>query len=207
MLFNQIAIEAIVAGGNGRVSGEYDFARDPAYGFVKADAFFLHTIANGFQNRKCAVAFIEVQHAGRDSHGFQSTKTANTKKQLLADPYVAVATVQTRRESAIVRSVALDVGIKEEEIATSNAHAPDAGANGTATRFNLHGHRLAFGIDGRLHRQLRCVGRQVLFLLPALNIEPLAEVALSIENADANQRNAEIRGTFDVVAGEHSEAA
>ena len=38
-------------------------------------------------------------------------------------------------------------------------------------------------------------------------IEMLPEIALVVEQADADQRNAEVGGALDVVAGEHAEAA
>ena len=57
------------------------------------------------------------------------------------------------------------------------------------------------------HRQLVDVGVEVLFLLPAVDVEPLPEVALAVEQADADQRDAEIGRALDVVAGEHAQAA
>ena len=45
------------------------------------------------------------------------------------------------------------------------------------------------------------------FLLPAVGVEVLAEVALAVEQADADQRQAEVAGALQVVAGEDAEAA
>ena len=66
---------------------------------------------------------------------------------------------------------------------------------------------LAVGADGGLHRQLVDVGLEVLFVLPAVLVEALAEVALAVEEADADERDAEVGGALDVVAGEDAEAA
>ena len=66
---------------------------------------------------------------------------------------------------------------------------------------------LAVASDGRLHRQLVDVGVEVLFVLPAVVVEALAEVALVVEQADADERDAQVAGALDVVAGEHAEAA
>ncbi len=48
---------------------------------------------------------------------------------------------------------------------------------------------------------------QILFLLPALAIQALAEVALAVEQADSDQRNIEVGRALDVIAGEHAQAA
>ena len=55
--------------------------------------------------------------------------------------------------------------------------------------------------------QLIDVGLEILFVLPALLVEALQEIALVVEQADADERNAEIGGALDVVAREHAQAA
>ncbi len=44
-------------------------------------------------------------------------------------------------------------------------------------------------------------------MLPALAVEPLAEVALAVKQADADQGNVQVRGALDVIAGQHAQAA
>jgi hypothetical protein len=44
------------------------------------------------------------------------------------------------------------------------------------------------------------VERQVVFVLPAVDVEPLPEVALVVVEPDADERDAEVRRAFDVVA-------
>ena len=44
-------------------------------------------------------------------------------------------------------------------------------------------------------------------LLPAVGVELLVEVALGVQQPDADQRHAEVGGRLEVVAGEHAEAA
>ena len=76
-----------------------------------------------------------------------------------------------------------------------------------AARFDLDGDRLAVLADRRLHRKLADVGRQVFFLLPAGAVQPLPEISLAIEQADADQRNVQIGRALDVIAGQHAQAA
>src|SRR5262249_6995229 len=48
---------------------------------------------------------------------------------------------------------------------------------------------------------------RVAFLLPAIDVEVLPEVAFAIHQPDADERNAEVTGGFEMVAGQHAKAA
>ena len=58
-----------------------------------------------------------------------------------------------------------------------------------------------------LHRQQAVIDVEVVLVLPAVAIEPLPEVALVVVQADADERDAEVRRALDVIAGEDAEAA
>ncbi len=51
------------------------------------------------------------------------------------------------------------------------------------------------------------VEQGVALLLPAVGVEALAEVAVPVEQPDADQRHAEVARRLEVVAGQHAEAA
>ena len=72
---------------------------------------------------------------------------------------------------------------------------------------DLDHHRLAVLPDGDLDRQLVDVGVDVFFLLPAVLVEALPEVALLVKQAHADQRDAEVGRALDVVAGQDAQAA
>ncbi len=65
---------------------------------------------------------------------------------------------------------------------------------------------VAAAVSG-IERQVEEVVLGIAFLLPAVDVEVLAEVAFAIHQADADQRQAEVAGALEVVAGEHAEAA
>ena len=46
-----------------------------------------------------------------------------------------------------------------------------------------------------------------MFLLPAVDRNPLVEIALRVHEADADQRHAEVAGFLAVIAGQHTQAA
>ena len=85
MLFDKIGAETVVTCGHRRVRGENHFARDSGTACMEADAFFLHAHANRLQHSESAVAFVQMQNAGRDAHGLQSAQAAHAQQQFLAD--------------------------------------------------------------------------------------------------------------------------
>ena len=98
---------------------------------VEVDAFVFHAGADGFEDGEAAVAFVEMQDAGRNAHGVESAEAADAEQQLLADAHAGVAAVEARGELAILRGVAVDVGIEQQEVAAADVDAPDLGANGS----------------------------------------------------------------------------
>ena len=58
-----------------------------------------------------------------------------------------------------------------------------------------------------MERQPRRVVLRVALLLQVGVVQLLPEVALAVEEADADERNTEVRRRLEVVAGEHAEAA
>ena len=167
----------------------------------------LHAVANRFQHGKSAVAFVQVQNAGRDAHGPQGAETSDAQQQFLADADARIAAVQARSQFAVFGMIAFDVRIEQKQIAASHFHAPDFGADGAAAGLDLHGDRFAVRSDGGFHGQLVDIGLEIFFLLPAGAIQALPEISLAVKQADADQRNAQIGGALDVIAGQHAQAA
>ena len=207
VLLDQVRREAVVAGGHGRVGGEDDLAGNLHRGGFEVDALFLHTVADGLEDGEAAVAFVEVEHAGRDAHRLDGAETADTEQQLLTDAGARVASVEARSEFAVLGRVALNVGVEQEEIAAADLDLPNFCTDRPAAGPDLHDDGLAVGTDGGLHGELIDVGADVLLLLPSSLVEALQEVALAVEQPDADQRNVEVGGALDVVSGEHAEAA
>ena len=72
VLFNQVAVEAVVAGGNRRVRGEDRAMGHFAQADFEAHAVFLHPLADRLQRGERAVAFVEMINARRDAQRRQA---------------------------------------------------------------------------------------------------------------------------------------
>ena len=85
VLFDEIGREAIVAGRHRRVRREHHLRGDATGGFLEADAFGVHPAPNEFEGRERAVAFVEVDDAGRDAERGERLDAADAEQQLLPD--------------------------------------------------------------------------------------------------------------------------
>src|SRR5579864_7992429 len=97
----------------GRVRGKHYFARNSSHRLVEIQAFFLHATADGLEDGKAAVAFIQVENPRSDAHRLQRTKAADAQQQLLADPDAPVSAVQSGRELPVLWSVAWHIRIEQ----------------------------------------------------------------------------------------------
>ena len=187
--------------------GKNHFARNLACGGIEVQPLFFHAAANRLKHRKAAVSLVQMQHSRRDAHRLERAKAANAQQQLLANARPPVATIEPRRQLAILGRIPLHIRVQQQQIAAAHLDPPHLCLDRSTPRLNLHHHRLAVLSDCRLHRQLIHVGLQVLFPLPAAVIQPLQKVALPVKQPNPNQRNVQVGRAFDVVARQHAQAA
>ncbi len=93
VLFYQARVEAIVPGGDRCVRGEDAPLRHFAQGVVKAEAVFVHPLADCFQRGEGAVTLVEVVDSRRDSQCPQRPHAPHAQYQFLANPGAMVAAV------------------------------------------------------------------------------------------------------------------
>ncbi len=153
-----------------------------------------------------AVPLVEVKDARRDAQRRERADSANAKEQLLANAHALVATVQACGQLPILRLVAVDVRIEQEERGPADGHPPDPGGECPGAGLDRHHDGHAVGERG-LHRQQPVIDVEVVLVLPAVPVQPLPEVPLVVVQPDPDQRDPEIGGALDVIAGEDPQAA
>src|SRR5579863_3982818 len=85
VFLDELRTEAVVAGGDGGVGGENDFARNVAGGGVKVEAFLFHAGTDGFKDGETAVTFVEVKDAGRNAHRLERAESSDAEEKFLAN--------------------------------------------------------------------------------------------------------------------------
>ena len=115
--------------------------------------------------------------------------------------HLLVAAVEPRRElRGRCGRVGLDVGVHQEERDAPDLDALDLGVDRAARQIHLDHHLAPVGGQRGHGGHVGEVQLLVDRLLPAVGVDALAEVALRIEEADADERQAQIAGLFAVVA-------
>src|SRR5689334_4821019 len=132
---------------------------------------------------------------------------ADAEHELLADAGAHVAAVEARSKLAILRAVAIDVAIEQVERNAANVHEPDLGLEHAIAGVDRDRDWIAVGTLGGFHRQVLDPGIEVLFLLIAIAIKLLLEIALVVEEPNGNKWDGEAARALNVIAREDTEAA
>ena len=136
------------------------------------------------------VALVHVEHRRLEPERAERPRAADAEHDLLADPVLAVAAVQQVRV----------VGVEQVEAHAPDVRAPDPRRGRLAGEVDLDADGLedepeALGVEARVALGL------------AVALERLLEVALPVEEADPDERDAQVGGRLEVVPGEDAEPA
>ena len=198
--------ERVVSRRHGCVRREHRGLGYAAVCLVGREPLF-HVFAESLQGHERGVSLVGVPHIGVDPERPEHAYSADPEHDLLPEPHLVVAGVQLLGEGPVLGIVQVDVGVHQEDGRPADQQFPHAEVDGTA----VQGHRrvraflpvsphLANGHGGRIERLL---DRE----LPSVLRHSLPEIALLVEQADADQGDAEVAGLLEVVAGQDSEPA
>ena len=131
---------------------------------------------------------------------------ADAEQHLLGEPVVAAAAVQPVGDLALVAAVLLDVGVEQQQRHPADLGHPDLGEQRATGQRHLDPDRAVVVVQQGQRQRIR-VEQRIALLLPAGGVQRLPEVALPVEQADADDRHAEVAGRLQVVAGQDPQAA
>ena len=117
----------------------------------------------------------------------QRPDAADAQEQLLADPDPGVAAVEPRGQRPVRLGVLGHVRVEQQQRRPPDLDPPDPRVQDAGGRLDRDQERLVVRAGDALDRQQVGVGVEVVLLLPAVGVERLAEVALGVEQADADQ--------------------
>ena len=189
---DELLAEDLVPGRHRRVRREDRRAADVLDRLARRHAL-LHERTQPLDREERRVALVHVEDARLDAERGQRPDAADAEQELLPDAVLAVAAVERVRQPLDLEQVERD---------RADVLAPDRRGDGVAREVDLDGDRLAdepggLGVDG-------LVAPRSAARTPS---RPCGEVAAAVEEADADERDAELGGALQVVAGEDAEAA
>lgn len=121
---------------------------------------------------------------------------------------LAATAVEAVGDLALGGRVGLDVGVEQQQGYAPDLGLPDVRGEGAAAgQRQVDPAGGAVGLAEQGDGELVRVEQRVALLLPAVPVEGLAEVAVPVEEPDADDRDPEVAGGLEVVAGEDAEAA
>ncbi len=232
---DELAREAVDACRHRRVRGEDGAGAGQFECLVKGEPGG-QVLPDPLQAEEARVPLVGVEDlglrvAGDRAEGAHRAHAADAHQQLLAEPVLGAAAVEPVGHLVQRRLVLLNVGVEQQQRDPADLGLPylrgELLALGQRHR-HLHGFSLtragpilalfrasaAGGYGGSLPRvtqqgerqSVGVVGRVALGL-PAVRRQRLGEVAVPVEQPDADDRDAEVAGALEVVAGQDAEAA
>ena len=159
-----------------------------------------YKLAAEFENQEGRVPLIHMPDRRLVAELAQGADAPHTEDELLRDAHLLVATVEARRELAILWAVGVDIRIHQQQLDTPNPKLVDLGVDRASRELYLNHYLVATGIESGNRRYVGEVDLVVLGKLPTTRVEPLTEVALGVDEAHGDKGQPHIRGLFDMVA-------
>ena len=212
---DQVAVEAVDAGRDGRVGGEQGAGPDGLQGGgeVEPGRPVGDQFADPLDAEEAGVALVGVEDLGggvpgQPAVGTHGPDAADAEQHLLEQPVLAAASVEPVGDIAFGGRVGLDVGVEQQQGDPPDLGLPDVRRQGAAAgQGEVDPARGAVGLPQQADGQFVRVQEGVALLLPADPVEGLPEVAVPVEQPHADDRDAEVAGGLEVVAGQDAEAA
>ncbi len=218
---DQVAVEAVDAGRHGGVGGEEGAGPDGLQGGGEVEAGGLlpalparrDELPDPLDAEEAGVPLVGVEDLGGRVRGEPAVRAhgadaADAQQHLLEQPVLAAAAVEAVGHVAFGGGVGLDVGVEEQQWDPADLGLPDVCGEGAAGREGeVDPYGCAVGLAEHADGEFVGVEQGVALLLPAVPAEGLPEVPVTVEQADADQRRAQVAGGLEVVAGQDAEAA
>ena len=206
-------VEAVDAGGHRGVRGEDGGGAHGLERLVEGHRLGAHELADPLDAEEAGVALVGVVDVGGRGAGDarpqpQRAHAAHAEQHLLLQAQLAAAAVEALGDAARRLVVLVHVGVEQQQRHPADLGAPDVGVQlAAAGQLDGDAGRGAVLLAQQRQRQPVGVEHRVVLLLPAVAVQALAEVAGLVEQADADDRHAEVGGRLEVVAGEDAQAA
>jgi hypothetical protein len=204
---HQLLGEAVVAGRHGRVRREHGRGTHDLARLLEGQAELAHEPAHALEHQEGGVTLVDVEGRRPDAQTRQEALAAAPEHDLLPQAQLGVAAVELARDVAVLGPVDLDVRVEQIEVDAPDLHLPGAQHQVRAGQLQRDLERPALLVEHQLERQ---VARVVLGLgvdLLAGGGHALAHVAHAVEQAHRDQRQRQVAGRLEVVAGQDAQAA
>src|SRR5512133_1598646 len=137
--------------------------------------------------------------------GTNRAYTTHAEQHLLLEPMVGAAAVQPVCHLALIAGVLLHIGVQQQQRYSADLCQPDLGVEHPTGEWDFNSDRATLVVQQGQRQRVR-IQERIALLLPARGIQRLPEVALPIQQTNANDRNAKVAGSLQVITGENAQA-
>ncbi len=165
-------------------------------------------LADTLQHQEGRVAFIDMPYRRLQSQFLQRAHPADTEHDLLLHAHHFIATIQAVGNVAVVRIVALDIGIQQIQRDMTDPGLPYLEVEGAiiGQLYRSVGFRTV-GTSSRCDRQIVKIRIGVAGDLVTVAIDGLVEITLSIQQTDSDEWQAQVARSLAVVARQNAQTA
>ncbi len=199
--------EDVDARGHRRVRREDIAGRRHLPRLREAEALLLHETANLLERHERRVALVDVTDRGVPPDLLERTRPADAEHDLLLEPHLVAAPVETLGHLPVRRLVLGQVRVEQEERHAAHAREPDQQLHRAAGQRDGDGRGRAVRRLGGGERQIVRLEDRIGLGLPALGVQELAEVALVVEETDAGERHPHVARRLEEVPRQDAEAS
>jgi hypothetical protein len=153
------------------------------------------------------MAFVQVPDRRLQAELPDGAHAADPQHELLVEPHLAAADVQDVGDRPVGGRVLGDVGVEQEHRHAPDLGDPDRGEQVAPGQLDRDRQRQSGRILHPPERQARQVVVGVVVLLVTVGVDRLAEVALAVQQPDADRGERHVAGRLHMVAGEDAETA
>src|SRR5512136_2293835 len=140
-----------------------------------------------------------------NTNSTEEPHTADAQNDLLADACPLVAPVHVRGQIAEAPIVLRQIGVQKIDRGAPDPDSPSLEIHFAVPDFYSTDNRVSLLVSHQRDRQSRGIIRRIAFDLPSLGRNLLLEIALAVEQRNADKREAEVAGRFCMVAGEDAQ--
>ena len=207
VLLHQCRRENVKSSRDRRVGGKKIARARGRQGNGKRLSGLLHETPGTLQEGEGGMPFVEMADVRFDSERREQPPAADPEHHFLFQAQFRSTAIQFVGDAAMHGKIGRVVRVEKVEREPANLNLPGAKPDGVTGQHDLQPQALAIRKAHRGDGQLSGIVIRIKCLLRSISVDHLAEIAMLVEQADGDDRHAEIAGGFELIAGHIAQAA
>src|ERR1043166_4447472 len=158
--------------------------------------------AEQFECQKCRMPLIHMIHCRMKTERAQHPHATDAENDFLANARIDITSIRERGQATKILGILRNVGIEKIDGTAADIDPPNLEMHRAVSYRHAANKRLPKEILDEFDRNESGIRRGITFLLVAVGIDMLLEIALTVKQTDADQGESDVAGRFHMVSGE-----